>query len=145
MAFLMIEIEESERDFTRFFWEENPGIDLENKGHGPKWLTMKQTEWPIFSELTIETEINIDKLELKKSIKTRAKWTVPNPNLKVNPLVLLKDPNTKPLDWPMVCILEVFLDNDGLVRVIEIKTSSGILRQATQKTVPLLYDFAAVE
>ncbi|GFV46069.1 integrase catalytic domain-containing protein [Trichonephila clavipes] len=33
-----------------------------------KWLTMKQTEWPLFSEPTIETEINIDKLELKKSI-----------------------------------------------------------------------------
>ncbi|GFY24575.1 uncharacterized protein TNCV_1016211 [Trichonephila clavipes] len=31
MAFLMIEIDESERDFTRFFWNENPGIDLENK------------------------------------------------------------------------------------------------------------------
>ncbi|GFT61936.1 hypothetical protein TNCV_4497371 [Trichonephila clavipes] len=30
-AFLMIEIDESERDFTRFFWDENPGIDLENK------------------------------------------------------------------------------------------------------------------
>ncbi|GFW50714.1 uncharacterized protein TNCV_2890161 [Trichonephila clavipes] len=31
MAFLMIEIDESERDFTRFFWDENPGFDLENK------------------------------------------------------------------------------------------------------------------
>ncbi|GFT71577.1 reverse transcriptase domain-containing protein [Trichonephila clavipes] len=31
MAFLMIEIDESERDITRFFWDENPGIDLENK------------------------------------------------------------------------------------------------------------------
>ncbi|GFV32989.1 uncharacterized protein TNCV_1746311 [Trichonephila clavipes] len=31
VAFLMIEIDESERDFTRFFWDENPGIDLENK------------------------------------------------------------------------------------------------------------------
>ncbi|GFX24193.1 uncharacterized protein TNCV_2436861 [Trichonephila clavipes] len=31
MAFLIIEIDESERDFTRFFWDENPGIDLENK------------------------------------------------------------------------------------------------------------------
>ncbi|GFV05756.1 hypothetical protein TNCV_3078501 [Trichonephila clavipes] len=27
----MIEIDESQRDFTRFFWDENPGIDLENK------------------------------------------------------------------------------------------------------------------
>ncbi|GFW11041.1 uncharacterized protein TNCV_275731 [Trichonephila clavipes] len=31
MAFLMFEIDESERDFTRFFWDENPGIDLEIK------------------------------------------------------------------------------------------------------------------
>ncbi|GFW68498.1 uncharacterized protein TNCV_3300401 [Trichonephila clavipes] len=31
MTFLMIEIDESERDFTKFFWDENPGIDLENK------------------------------------------------------------------------------------------------------------------
>ncbi|GFR20888.1 uncharacterized protein TNCT_647371 [Trichonephila clavata] len=60
MAFLMIEIYESERDFARFFWVENPGIDLENTGHDPKWLTMKQTEWPLFSKPTIETEININ-------------------------------------------------------------------------------------
>ncbi|GFY36842.1 integrase catalytic domain-containing protein [Trichonephila clavipes] len=48
-----------------------PLNDLKNNKiwwHGPKWLTMKQTEWSLFSEPTIETEINIDKLELKKSI-----------------------------------------------------------------------------
>ncbi|GFW89957.1 uncharacterized protein TNCV_3741431 [Trichonephila clavipes] len=48
-----------------------PLNDLKNNKiwwHGPKWLTMKQTEWPLFSELIIETEINNDKLELKKSI-----------------------------------------------------------------------------
>ncbi|GFV98533.1 uncharacterized protein TNCV_4848631 [Trichonephila clavipes] len=48
-----------------------PFNDLKNNKiwwHGPKWLTMKQTEWPLFSEPIIETEINNDKLELKKSI-----------------------------------------------------------------------------
>ncbi|GFY08897.1 uncharacterized protein TNCV_4660891 [Trichonephila clavipes] len=48
-----------------------PLSDLKNNKiwwHGPKWLTMKQTEWPLFSEPIIETEINNDKLELKKSI-----------------------------------------------------------------------------
>ncbi|GFV77243.1 integrase catalytic domain-containing protein [Trichonephila clavipes] len=48
-----------------------PLNDLKNNKiwwHGPKWLTMKQTEWPLFSEPIIETEINNDKLELKKSI-----------------------------------------------------------------------------
>ncbi|GFX20995.1 reverse transcriptase domain-containing protein [Trichonephila clavipes] len=48
-----------------------PLNDLKNNKiwwYGPKWLTMKQTEWPLFSEPIIETEINNDKLELKKSI-----------------------------------------------------------------------------
>ncbi|GFX24078.1 hypothetical protein TNCV_2435711 [Trichonephila clavipes] len=43
------------------------------------------------------------------------------PNLRVNQLVLLKDSNTKPLDWPMGRILEVFPGNDDLVRVVKLK------------------------
>ncbi|XP_035213732.1 uncharacterized protein LOC118187591 [Stegodyphus dumicola] len=31
MAFLQIEIDESERNYTRFFWKEDPGTDDENK------------------------------------------------------------------------------------------------------------------
>ncbi|GFW42596.1 uncharacterized protein TNCV_4257901 [Trichonephila clavipes] len=41
-----------------------------------------------------------------------------------NQIVLLKDPNTKPLDWPMGRILEVFPGSDGLVRVVNVKTST---------------------
>ncbi|GFR20891.1 hypothetical protein TNCT_647381 [Trichonephila clavata] len=48
-----------------------------------------------------------------------------------------KDPNIKPLNWYMGRILEVFPGNYGLVRVVEMKTSSGILRRAIQKIVPL--------
>ncbi|GFR25571.1 uncharacterized protein TNCT_237861 [Trichonephila clavata] len=85
--------------------------------------------------------------EYLSHLQTRAKWTVQNPNLRVNQLVLLKDPNTKPLDWLMERILEVFPGNDGLVRVVEVKTSSGILRRAIQKIVqlPIPDDPAAVE
>ncbi|GFQ80136.1 integrase catalytic domain-containing protein [Trichonephila clavata] len=85
--------------------------------------------------------------EYLSHLQTRAKWTVPSPNLRVNQLVLLKDPNTKPLDWPMGRILEVFPGDDGLVSVVEVKTSSGILRRAIQKIVPLPIpdDPAAVE
>ncbi|GFT62591.1 uncharacterized protein TNCV_1702491 [Trichonephila clavipes] len=42
-------------------------------------------------------------------LQTRAKWSVQNANLTENQLVLLKDPNTKPLDWPMGRILEELL------------------------------------
>ncbi|GFW36983.1 hypothetical protein TNCV_5018811 [Trichonephila clavipes] len=50
-----------------------------------------------------------------------------------NQLVLLKDPNTKPLDWPMGRILEVFPGSDGLVKVVNVKTSTGILKLAITK------------
>ncbi|GFU10127.1 uncharacterized protein NPIL_678951 [Nephila pilipes] len=40
--------------------------------HGPKWLTMKETELPISLEPTVETEMNIVKLELKKLIAVNA-------------------------------------------------------------------------
>ncbi|GFW62232.1 uncharacterized protein TNCV_4421211 [Trichonephila clavipes] len=68
-------------------------------------------------------------------LQTRAKWSVQNPNLMENQL--LKDPNTKPLDWPMGRILEVFPGSDGLVRVVNVKTSTGILKRAITKVVPL--------
>ncbi|GFY71790.1 integrase catalytic domain-containing protein [Trichonephila inaurata madagascariensis] len=70
-------------------------------------------------------------------LQTRAKWSVQNPNLMENQLVLLKDPNTKPLDWPMRRILEIFPGSDGLVRVVNVKTSSGILKRTITKVVPL--------
>ncbi|GFR24875.1 hypothetical protein TNCT_411221 [Trichonephila clavata] len=40
-----------------------------------------------------------------------------------------------------------FPGNDGLVRVVEVKTSSGILRQAINKVVslPISDDLAAIE
>ncbi|GFW19293.1 integrase catalytic domain-containing protein [Trichonephila clavipes] len=80
-------------------------------------------------------------------LQTRAKWSLQNPNLMENQLVLLKDPNTKPLDWPMGRILEVFPGSDGLVRVVNVKTSTGILKRAITKVVPLLIpvDPATVE
>ncbi|GFX98642.1 integrase catalytic domain-containing protein [Trichonephila clavipes] len=70
-------------------------------------------------------------------LQTRAKCSVQNPNLMENQLVPLKDPNTKSLDWPMGRILEVFPGSDGLVRVVNVKTSTGILKRAITKVVPL--------
>ncbi|GFS89674.1 uncharacterized protein TNCV_3787161 [Trichonephila clavipes] len=70
-------------------------------------------------------------------LQTRAKWSEQNPNLMENQLVLLKDPNTKPLDWPTGRILEVFPGSDGLVRVVNVKTSTGILKRAITKVMPL--------
>ncbi|GFU49812.1 hypothetical protein TNCV_2930761 [Trichonephila clavipes] len=47
------------------------------------------------------------------------------------------DPNTREaLDWPRGHILEVLPSSDGLVRVVDVKTSTGILKPAITKIVP---------
>ncbi|GFX46496.1 integrase catalytic domain-containing protein [Trichonephila clavipes] len=190
MAFLMIEIDESERDFTRFFWDENPGVDLENKrldifrmtrvlfgvksspfflaatikhhlkkyvdifpdtfnhlnpltpGHFltncaissfPEPYTASDSlsyhsRWKLIQSLR-DKFWNRWSTEYLTHLQTRAKWSIQNPNLMENQLVLLKDPNTKPLDWSMGRI-KVFPGSDGLVRVVNVKTSTGILKRA---------------
>ncbi|GFU09456.1 integrase catalytic domain-containing protein, partial [Trichonephila clavipes] len=54
-------------------------------------------------------------------LQTVQSGSVQNPNLMENQLVLLKDPNTSPWDWPMERILEVLPGSDGLVRVVNVK------------------------
>ncbi|GFU14448.1 hypothetical protein TNCV_4866991 [Trichonephila clavipes] len=52
------------------------------------------------------------------------------------------------LDCPMGRILEVFPGSDGLVRVVNVKTSTGILKRAITKVVPFYlfqFDPATVE
>ncbi|GFS71842.1 integrase catalytic domain-containing protein [Trichonephila clavipes] len=84
--------------------------------------------------------------EYLNHLQTRARRNVQNPNLRENQLVLLKDPNTKPLDWPMGRIFEVFPGNDGLVRVVNVETSTGILKRAiTKVALPIPDDPEAVE
>nr|XP_042906906.1 uncharacterized protein LOC107449093 [Parasteatoda tepidariorum] len=75
--------------------------------------------------------------EYLQHLQTRAKWKVQNPNLKVNQLVLLKDPNTKPMYWSLGRIVNVLPGKDGLVRVVDFKTSTGVLRRAINKVAPL--------
>ncbi|GFT74411.1 hypothetical protein NPIL_197231 [Nephila pilipes] len=40
--------------------------------HGLKWLTLKEAEWLMSLESIVETEMNFDKLELKRSIVVNA-------------------------------------------------------------------------
>lgn len=58
------------------------------------------------------------------------KWKKPSPNLEVGQLVLLKDRNDKYQDWKLARILKTHNDDDdGLVRVIDMNTLTGILRR----------------
>ncbi|GFY77069.1 integrase catalytic domain-containing protein [Trichonephila inaurata madagascariensis] len=91
-----------------------PLTDLKNNRiwwYGPKWLTMKQTEWPLFSEPTIENEINIDKLELKKLINVNT--AVEKRHIKLS----ASKTGNRFQRSSKILSLNVFLDEDEILRV----------------------------
>ncbi|GFW70593.1 integrase catalytic domain-containing protein [Trichonephila clavipes] len=74
------------------------------------------------------------------SLSYHSTWKLPGgTNLMENQLVLLKDPNTKPLDWPMGRILEVFPGSDGLVRVVNVKPLNRYFKTSHHKGSAFTY------
>lgn len=58
-------------------------------------------------------------------LQSRPKWRDTTPNITVGTLVILKEPNTAPLYWPMARINKVFPGGDGKVRAFEVLTPNG--------------------
>jgi hypothetical protein len=66
-------------------------------------------------------------------LQQRQRWQKSTPNLQPGDVVLLKDDNTTPLQWPTAVITEVHPGSDGKIRVVAIKTSRGILKRPIAK------------
>ncbi|KMQ86573.1 hypothetical protein RF55_14409 [Lasius niger] len=72
--------------------------------------------------------------EYLTQLQQRVKWMHPsNVDVKVGALTLLRDENTPPLQWRLGRIIAVHPGRDGLIRVIDVKTASGILQRSLQK------------
>ncbi|XP_050313663.1 uncharacterized protein LOC126748451 [Anthonomus grandis grandis] len=75
--------------------------------------------------------------EYLNNLQNRPKWLSKKRNIKVNEVVLLKENNTRPLEWPLARVLEVIPSKDGHVRLTKIKTSKGIYVRNITKLCPL--------
>ena len=64
--------------------------------------------------------------EYLPTLTKRAKWRTRQPNLRVGELVLVKDDNLKRGKWPLGRIQKVALGKDGVVRVADVRTSTGV-------------------
>lgn len=64
--------------------------------------------------------------EYLNTLQTRSKWTQSKTNVKVNDIVLLKEDNMPPGKWPLGRIVTVHPGKDGRVRVVTVKTASGL-------------------
>lgn len=67
------------------------------------------------------------------SLQQRPKWRVRGKNLRVNDLVIVKDENTHPLRWSLGRVQELHPGSDGVVRVVTLRTSTGVYKRAVAK------------
>ena len=69
-----------------------------------------------------------------------SKWHHSTKNPKVGDVVVLREDNMVATKWPIAKIVEVHAGQDGIVRVVTLKTPTGIYTRPVAKTAPLLTD-----
>lgn len=68
-----------------------------------------------------------------QTLQNRNKWTFPTDPPKLGDLVLIKEENMSPLKWKLGRIVQLIPGKDGVVRVVSLKTSSGVLTRPVVK------------
>jgi hypothetical protein len=63
--------------------------------------------------------------EYLPTITERKKWLRRLPNLAVNDIVLIINPDSPRGHWPIGRVLETIMSQDGVVRAARVKTSTG--------------------
>lgn len=63
-------------------------------------------------------------------LQQRTKWKRSQPDVRVGQLVVVKQANAPPLQWPLGRIVETVTGKDGRVRVVVIRTASGQYKRA---------------
>ena len=66
------------------------------------------------------------------------KWRYPTRNIEVGDVVLMREDNTGPTQWPLAHVTSVYRGQDGFVRVVKLKTSKGEYNCPISKVVLLL-------
>lgn len=75
--------------------------------------------------------------EYISELQQRTKWKITSKNIETGTLVLLKEDNSPPTYWKLGRIVELHHGNDDIVRVVSVRTQSGITRRSISKICPL--------
>ena len=75
------------------------------------------------------------------SLRSRSKWQVNRPNIKVGDIVIVKEEGAIRNRWPMAKVVEVAPGSDGLVRHVKIQMAdSNIDDRGKRHVAPRLFD-----
>lgn len=67
--------------------------------------------------------------EYLQELQRRNKWTDGKDNIELNTLVLLKKDHVPPLQWTLGRVTALFPGQDGVVRVVSVRTQSGEIKR----------------
>lgn len=70
-------------------------------------------------------------------LQRRSKWCQQQRNIQPGTMVLLHDDNAPPLQWKLGRVEEVIFGSDNVVRVVNVRTNSGIIKRPVVKVCPL--------
>ncbi|XP_073942509.1 uncharacterized protein [Choristoneura fumiferana] len=73
------------------------------------------------------------------TLQQRVKWFSSPTNIKVGDLVLIKSELTRSLNWPRGRVEAVHPGRDNVVRVVTVRTQSGVYKRPVNKLCPLPY------
>lgn len=70
-------------------------------------------------------------------LQKRSKWNNPTANIQEGLIVVLVDKDLTPLKWSLGRVIKMQPGSDGVVRGVDVKTSSGVLTRAAAKVCVL--------
>ena len=71
--------------------------------------------------------------EYRNNLQQRYKWATISDQPKLGALVLLKEDDAPPLQWPLGRIEELHPGKDGLTRVVTVRTVRGAFKRPVTK------------
>ncbi|XP_033218345.1 uncharacterized protein LOC117173811 [Belonocnema kinseyi] len=79
--------------------------------------------------------------EYLNELRTRGKWHSSNGNqIKLGTLVTIKEDDLPPMHWSVGRVIAVHPGDDGVVRVVTVKTAGGTYKRCIKKLAPLPVD-----
>ncbi|GBP47298.1 hypothetical protein EVAR_38062_1 [Eumeta japonica] len=72
------------------------------------------------------------------TLQQKTKWFKPTPNIKLNDVVIIVEPNLPPTQWRLAIVEELHPGKDNIVRVVTLQTANGhFMKRRVVKTCPL--------
>ncbi|XP_049885438.1 uncharacterized protein LOC126380224 [Pectinophora gossypiella] len=74
------------------------------------------------------------------TLQRRQKWTLDSPPVRIGDVVVISDGNLPRNMWPKGIVKKVYPGSDGHIRVVDVRTSTGVLRRPVVKIIVLPTD-----